>query len=495
MDDGVQATSDCADFDRLHREALALRDAVARGGEDLLASWNIDAEQSDFGSGARNLAHYLTLRRHDLNELQLRLAALGLSSLGRSEGHVMPTLDALIATLSRLCGRSDAAYPDPMSFRAGEEALRAACAQIFGEPQGDARTSIMATLPTEAASDPSLVDRLMQAGMDCARINCGHDDADTWSQMIANIRATAARHGRSCHILMDIAGPKCRIEKVKAEKERRVHRGDRLSVVKRIASAGDDMVAFTLNFPRIIEQLVVGALIHIDDGKASGRVVSLFDGGAEIEIIAARPKGVRLKPDKGVNFPTIEMDLPPLTAKDFRDLDFVARHADMVGFSFVQRPSDIELLQDHLAARRGAAKAQALVLKIETPRAVHNLPRLIVQSAIHNPTAVMIARGDLAVELGFARLSEAQEEILWLCEAAQIPVIWATQVLDQFVKEGVESRAETTDAAMSQRADCVMLNKGAFLAQGVAFLRDVLSRMDRHHAKKFPRFTPLHAWD
>jgi pyruvate kinase len=133
-------------------------------------------------------------------------------------------------------------------------------------------------------------------------------------------------------------------------------------------------------------------------------------------------------------------------------------------------------------------------LKIETPLAVRNLPQLIIQSAKRNPTAVMIARGDLAVELGFARLSEVQEELLWLCEAAHAPVIWATQVLDQFVKEGVFSRAETTDAAMAQRADCVMLNKGPHLVEAVALLRDILARMDRHHIKKFARFARLSAW-
>ena len=183
-----------------------------------------------------------------------------------------------------------------------------------------------------------------------------------------------------------------------------------------------------------------------------------------------------------------------MTAKDFADLDFVAEHADLIGFSFVQNPSDIELLQDHLAARRGEKRPPPLVLKIETPLAVRNLPRLILQSMKHNPTAVMIARGDLAVELGFARLSEMQEEMLWLCEAAHVPVVWATQVLDQFVKDGVFSRSETTDAAMAQRADCVMLNKGPHLVEGIAYLRDILARMDRHHLKKFPRFTPLTAW-
>jgi pyruvate kinase len=215
---------------------------------------------------------------------------------------------------------------------------------------------------------------------------------------------------------------------------------------------------------------------------------------AVLEVISARIKGERLRPEKGLNFPTTDLQLSPLTAKDYKDLDFVAEHADLVGFSFAQRGADVELLQDHLAARRGDRPAQPIVLKIETPLAVRNLPHLIRQSLAHNPTAVMIARGDLAVELGFARLSEMQEEILWLCDAAHVPVIWATQVLDSYVGEGVMTRAETTDAAMAQRAEAVMLNKGPYLAEGLTFLRDVLVRMDRHYAKKFARLTPLSAW-
>ena len=106
----------------------------------------------------------------------------------------------------------------------------------------------------------------------------------------------------------------------------------------------------------------------------------------------------------------------------------------------------------------------------------------------------MIARGDLAVELGFERLSEMQEELLWLCEAAHVPVVWATQVLDGLVKDGIPTRAETTDAAMAQRSECVMLNKGPYVVSGVTFLRRVLTRMERHQDKKFSRFAPLQSW-
>ena len=202
--------------------------------------------------------------------------------------------------------------------------------------------------------------------------------------------------------------------------------------------------------------------------------------------------------EKGINFPNTALALSPLGPADLKALDCIARHADLVGFSFVQRPADIALLERELRGRRSGKLAskppQPFILKIETKEAVENLPQRIVSAAATRPVAVMIARGDLAVELGFARLSEIQEEVLWLCDAAHVPVIWATQVLDSFVAAGIPTRAEATDAAMSQRAECVMLNKGPFLVEGVTFLKDILRRMDRHQAKKFARFGPLKSW-
>ncbi|WP_457798069.1 pyruvate kinase [Methylocystis sp. S23] len=468
----------------LRGDVAALREAVAREGEARLADWGLapDAE-----AGARNLAHYLSLRSRDLIALQLRLAAFGLSSLGRSEADVLPALDALLATLRRLCGEK-ADYP----ARSGGDPLQRACDRIFGAKAGR-RTRIIATLPSEAADDPSLVAALIAAGMDCARINCAHDDADAWTRMAGHVRAAAERAGRPCRVLMDIAGPKLRVEEVCGPKKRRLWTGDRLRLTTRLDPRGED-VAASLNFPQIVSQLQIGAEISFDDGKATGRVVACDNEGVEVEIVAARAKGLRLKPGKGVNLPTAELDLSPLTEKDLADLDAVVDLADLVGFSFVQRAEDVARLEAELAARRGDRPPQGIVLKIETPLAVRNLPRLMTRAATRHPTAVMIARGDLAVEVGFARLSEMQEEMLWLCEAAYAPVIWATQVLDQFVHEGVASRAETTDAAMAQRADAVMLNKGAYLPQGVRFLRDVLDRMDRHQSKKFARLARLKAW-
>lgn len=118
-------------------------------------------------------------------------------------------------------------------------------------------------------------------------------------------------------------------------------------------------------------------------------------------------------------------------------------------------------LEGHNASHLG------IMLKIETKRGFKNLPSLLMTAMRSSSVGVMIARGDLAVEAGWRRLAEIQEEILWLCEAAHIPVVWATQVLDNLAKEGTPSRAEITDAAMSQRAECVMLNKGPYIIEAM----------------------------
>lgn len=480
---------------RLLGEVATLRDEVKREGASLAEIWREGRGDEATQARVLNLGHYIALRRRDLTDLQYRLAAFGLSSLGRSEAKVVPALDALLATLRRLAGDMRQTYPSAKLMRAIGTALEDESDKLFGPARAGAPNArILATLPSEAADDPALIERLMAAGMDCARINCAHDDSKAWARMIDNIRAAETKLGLTCRVLMDIGGPKCRIAAARCPPKFRVTRGDRLEIVKKLGRRASGPNAFTINFPEIIDQLEIGADVFIDDGKAVARVIEKEPGRVVIEVSAAREKGVRLKADKGLNFPSTEITLPPLMPKDFRDLDFVAAHADLVGFSFVQRVEDVELLQDHLAARRPNLPPLAIVLKIETPLAVRNLPSLITRTLLHNPAAVMIARGDLAVEIGFARLSEMQQEILWLCEAAHTPVIWATQVLDQYVRDGIASRSEMTDAAMAQGAECVMLNKGPHLVEGVAFLRDVLTRMDRHRDKKFQRYPRLGTW-
>lgn len=232
----------------------------------------------------------------------------------------------------------------------------------------------------------------------------------------------------------------------------------------------------------ILRKVQRGERVWFDDGKIGGHIVEVGAEGFTVEITHARPGGSKLLGDKGINLPDTTFDMPALTAKDYRDLDAVAAHVDIVGLSFVRRPEDIELLVDRLNELK--AGHLGIILKIENRRAFDRLPRILLTALRSPPIGIMVARGDLAVEMGFERLAEVQEEILWMCEAAHVPVIWATQVLEGLAKTGAPSRAEVTDAAMSGRAECVMLNKGDYIVEAARFLSGVLERMGQHQSKK-----------
>jgi pyruvate kinase len=222
--------------------------------------------------------------------------------------------------------------------------------------------------------------------------------------------------------------------------------------------------------------------VIFDDGKVVGAVNEASGERLRIGVVQCARGRAKLRGEKGINLPDSELALPALTERDRVDLAFAVRHANLVSLSFVQRPEDVEMLLAELAQL--GAQHLGVVLKIETQRAFQDLPRLLIAAMRHPSLAVMVARGDLGVEVGFERLSEVQEEILWLCEAAHVPVIWATQVLESLAQGGMPSRAEVTDAAMAARAECVMLNKGPFIRETLLFLNDVLGRMRTHHDKK-----------
>jgi pyruvate kinase len=266
--------------------------------------------------------------------------------------------------------------------------------------------------------------------------------------------------------------------------------GDRL-VLTRTAAAGyparrgpkgPEPAHIPCTLPEVFRDVRLGEPVWLDDGKIGGIVASNDGREIVVKITHARAAGVRLLPDKGINLPLSNLRLSGLTVKDRRDLAFAGRHADLVGLSFAQRPEDIQVLSKLLV--KAKKRPAGIVLKIETRRGFEALPRLLLSALRTPPVGVMVARGDLAVEVGFERLAEVQEEILWLCEAAHVPAIWATQVLESLTKKGAPSRAEVTDAATAVRAECVMLNKGPYVIEAVAFLDDVLRRMQNHHNKK-----------
>jgi pyruvate kinase len=562
-----------------------------------------------------NLLHYLALRRCDVRPLQARLAEQGLASLGRAEPHVAASFHALRSLLHRSVGEAPPAMRGAApNFAEGLQRLADATVRLLGaHPQGR-RVRIMVTVSAEEAKG-TLIRSLLQAGMNCMRINCAHNGPEDWLALVRQLRAAEKELGKRCKIQMDVSGPKPRTgpvepgppmlkwrpaknklgqlirpaiialapreggaledlgadavlrlppefldelrprEQLKLKDARGAPRrlivrakygavwlaeghstayvtdgialrakrsgakarvcglprveepilletGDALRLTKSLAPGRPALrdVSGRLAQPAVIGctlgeafcQLRVGQRVLLDDGKIECAIRSVDADGALLDVVGAPPAGVKLRSDRGVNLPDSRLRLPALTAKDLRDLSFIAQHADLVGFSFVQRPNDVFQLQEHLA--RLGKPQMGIILKVETRRAFENLPALLWAAMRTEAVGVMIARGDLGVECGYERLAEVQEEILWLCEAAHVPVIWATQVLESLAKRGVPSRAEITDAAMSERAECVMLNKGPHIEKAVTALDGILSRMQSRPTKT-PMPRELHSWD
>jgi pyruvate kinase len=488
-----------------------LKQRILSATEKEMADLNVSGTSREHLCSIINLMNYVVMRREDLRVLQERLANAGLSSLGRGESHILANINRVIDMLSRAVLHKPGAVENTgnhVACETGRRLLRERARKIFGEAPTERSEYIMVTMPTEAASDFELVDNLIASGMDAARINCAHDDADAWHSMVENIRNAARLRQKGCYIFMDLAGHKIRTLKVVNRKDvagkgrtkpPRIHHDEWLVLCTEHATPElyeslfdvPVKVVVTCTCPDIIGRLRMRETVWIDDGKIGAVIRERRGNAALLQVNRVGPKGARIKEEKGLNFPETRLNLPPLSQKDQKDLEFVSRHADMVGLSFTEQAADVLYLQEQLG--RHGAEGLPIIAKIETAHAVSRLPDIIARSLARNiELGILIARGDLAIELGSVRMAEIQEEILWLCEAAHVPVIWATQVFESLARKGVASRPEITDAAMAVRAECVMLNKGPYIQNAVSILSDVLQRMEAHQFKKISLLRALH---
>lgn len=430
---------------------------------------------------AVNLLHYLALRSLDIRDLQDSLHTYGLSSMASSESHIR---GQLLAILQRIGVVKDLAG-DWFDYGKSKESFAQRTNALFGKKQSESIPWIMVTFDSDYADDYAKVKNLIQSGMNVARINCAHDDESTWFSMIQHVKRASKITGLSCKIYMDLAGPKIRTvtrgnQKIAIREGQSVYLADEDMV-------GEDDQTIGCTIRGIAEQLNTGEPVLIDDGLIELRVDRIEPGRAKLQVLRISAKKPFIKPEKGINFPESVLSMPALTDYDIKCLSFINKHADMVGYSFVRNTKDLLQLQEVM----GRNKKVALIIKIETPEAVKNLPDLLFTGMKEEHIGVMIARGDLAVEIGFERMSEIQEEILWICEAAHVPVIWATQVLENMNKSGMATRSEITDAAHAALADCVMINKGNHIIRTMETLRDILIRSGGHHVKKRYTFRPL----
>lgn len=469
-----------------------LRDSIKEDGEKIYNYWKDNINRSAFNESAENLSYYLSLRDRDITQLQTDLIPWGLSSLGRLESKTLVTLEAVIATLHDVIEEeSKQERANPKQFDVGRKRLQKNTKKIFGKKPDDRTTRIMVTMPDEAIDDIDHLRHMVLEGMNVARINCAHNSPTEWQKIIDNINQLNEELGADVRILMDIAGPKIRIEWIFTHLSKpKVQAGDFIRITRDFTKIPDtEKVNLTAGcaIAVIYDQITVGQDVLFDDGEVESEVVEINSDEFILEVKRVKDKKVRIKAEKGLNFPNNEFNFDSLSDKDKADIEFACKHADIIGCSYVNSGRDIRLIQDEVQVVLGDdAKHISLLAKIETVRAAKNLPEIIFTAASENPFGVMIARGDLAAESGYIDLAGLQQEIMWICEAGDIPVVWATEVLDTLVSDGVPTRSEVTDAAEGTRADCIMLNKGDYIIDGLKTLNRIIKRMEPIQYKKTP---------
>lgn len=447
----------------------------------------------NFRRSGTNLLHYLILRSKEIREIQEYLHQVGLSSLTNSESH---TLFQVRNVLSWLNINHPISPLGGCDFATASWLRQANAERLLGIFPVQDRPHIMVTFSSEMMIESALVEQMLNEGMSIARINCAHDAETDWLKMIEVLRKAEFKTGKTCKIYMDLAGPKIRIRSIisvqKTGKNKlKVKEGMELILRYRAPGRKKEKHDVLLVEPKeILSSVKVGEPIVFDEGKFEATVTNVVPGAVTVRVVRISTKKPFLKPEKGINLPNTDLHIAALTADDLRNIPFICKHADMVGFSFVSTPDDVEHLRTELG-KYASGHLPAIILKIERLSAIQNLPALLLNGMKDEALGVMIARGDLAVEIGFERLSEIQEEILWICEAAHVPVIWATQVLETMNKTGYATRSEITDAAMGSRAECVMLNKGPYIVKTIGMLEDILTRQMGHVNKKRYIMRPL----
>lgn len=446
----------------------------------------------NFQPSATNLLHYLTLRSSEIREAQDYLHKIGLSSLANCESHTLAQVQNVLRWLNPSHVER---HEVPCSFEDAAKLRMRHNEQLLGISPSAGRPHIMVTFTEEMISDRLMVEEMLRAGMSVARINCAHDSPAAWTDMIDGLRRAVSKTGHPCKLYMDLAGPKIRVEALPSHIEPRkgLSLREEQEILLLPGHADEhlyDTTPIWIEPSLILEMIKPGESIFFDDGKFEAKVMEVKERSARVRIKRISTKKPFLKAEKGINLPDTDLKIPPLTDQDRENLPFICRHADMVGYSFVSEPGDVELLRTELR-KHSVRNTPAIILKIERLAAIQNLPALLFNGMKDEAMGVMIARGDLAVEIGFERLSEIQEEILWICEAAHVPVIWATQVLETMNKTGFATRSEITDAAFGVMAECVMLNKGKYITKTIQTLDDILKRQVLHVDKKRYIFRPL----
>ena len=332
------------------------------------------------------------------------------------------------------------------------------------------RTKIVATIGP-ASSSPEVLRSMLLSGLNVARLNFSHGSYEDHGRMVKLLRSLSAELDLPLTILQDLQGPKIRVGKLPDEGIL-LEEGATINLVPLAEYKGQENTV-GIDYPYVAEEAEPGTQVLLDDGLLELKVEQIKGN----EVICKVIEGGILKSHKGVNFPSLNLRLPSLTEKDKKDLEFgISQGVDIVSLSFVRKPEDIQALKAFLAAR----DAQIPVLaKIEKPQAVEHLEAIVDEC-----DAIMVARGDLGVEMRPEKVPLIQKRIIRMCNQKEIPVITATQMLDSMIHNPRPTRAEASDVANAiiDGTDAVMLSGesavGDYPIQAVKMLANIATDIE-----------------
>ena len=345
------------------------------------------------------------------------------------------------------------------------------------------RTKIVATLGP-ASSSPEIIRRLITAGMDVARLNFSHGAHQEHARNIATLRAISGELDTPVTILQDLQGPKIRVGKLPAG-EMILTPGAMVSIVPE-ADFTSQETAIPIDYPDVADDARPGMRVLLTDGLLELEVVEIAGRELRCRVI----EGGVLKSRQGVNFPNLTLPLPSLTEKDKRDVEFgLAHNVDWISLSFVRSAADVRTLKEFISAK-GVFKP--VIAKIEKPQAIEHLEEIL-----EDVSGVMVARGDLGVEVSPEKVPMLQKHIIESCNRRGLPVITATQMLESMIHDPRPTRAEASDVANAiiDGTDAVMLSGesaiGAFPVRAVEMMARIAAEVEAGtESKVYPATDP-----
>jgi pyruvate kinase len=451
---------------------------------DMHQKMTLDIDPKMTNISLLNMRHYLNLRKYDFSALQDDLTKVGLSSFGRSQGHIEASVNVALEMLALALGKELHLSPAPLSYEASHTIMDKN-AEIFSTSND--KTKIMITVPSDFDENKEWFKDLALEGVCLFRINTAHDNPMAWAQMAKEIKESSSQE-KELKIYVDLAGPKIRTSLPKSKKSSdkpqklKVYCGDTVLIrtateplSKKETKHYAAIVGCTLE--NVGELVNVGDRVFVDDGKIEMIIDEIENGNIVCTVVTRNKEGCNIKDEKGINFPDSNINIPAICDHDKTVLPHICDYADIIGISFAQTAQDVYDLIRELDTL-GKKGLISIVAKIETKKGVQNLPSILEALIEYGNCGIMIARGDLAIEIGFENLAYMQEEILDLCTAAHMPVILATQVLESKMKTNIPSRAEISDVAFAHKAECVMLNKGEYALETIKILNTIFAQMD-----------------